>query len=370
MNIAHPNPNLTTADVLDAMRASGKPLHKWGEAVDGTPILSARTGGDRQPPIFITAGVHAHEPAGVHAALALLQGLDTEHEVHVLPLRDPMGFAGANHCLSVAAGERVEVSSHREALDYLRAHARPISSCGDLALFKLGDFGFLWNSPTPCGEGSRPMAGYVQELLGQEPDLVRPLWGRSVMLLLTMTDVEGVGELQRCYHQLFSSAGEWLHLNRLFGRPDAPPEVAAVDRLMKRLKPGLTCDLHEGAEEGFWLPVPRPEGSPERVLAMAGAFLEAMRARAYPITTYDEWVAIYKVTDQERVGPEPRLPGLLWTNALRAGQGHNLSSYASLRGIAIDTEAPITQPLAVRVDGIAQGIEAAIRVWEETLGHV
>jgi hypothetical protein len=370
MKIPLPDPNLTTADVLEIVQISGRPIHRWGQAVDGTPILSARAGGDRQPPIFITAGAHAHEPAGVLAALALLQGLDTEHEVHVLPLRDPMGFAGVNHCLSVAAGERVQVSCHREALDYLLGHATPLASRGELALFKLGDFGFLWNVPTPGCEGSRPMANFMQALMRQEPDLVRPLWGKSLMLLLTMPDVEGVGELQRCYHQLVSTTGEWLHLNRLFGRQDAPPEVAAVDHLVQQVKPGLTCDLHEGAEQGFWLPVPRPEGSSERVLAMARAFLGAIRARAYPITTYEEWVAISQVTDQERVGPEPRLPGLLWTNALRAGQGHNLGSYASQWGIAIDTEAPIVQPLAMRVDGITHGIAAAIRVWEETLEHV
>jgi hypothetical protein len=370
MKVPLPDPNLTTPDVLETMRASGRPLHRWGRAVDGEPILSVRAGGDRQPPIFVTAGAHAHEPAGVHAALALLRALDTEHEVHILPLRDPFGFAGVNHCLSVAAGERVHVSSHLEALDYLRAHAIPLASSGELALFRLGDFGFVWNIPTPGCEGSRPMAHFIQALARQEPDVLRPLWGKSVLLMLTMTDAEGVGELQHCYHQLFSPTGEWLHLNRLFGRQDAPPEVAAVDFLMEQVKPGLTCDLHEGAEQGFWLSVPRPTGSPERVLAMAQAFLEAIHERGYPVTTYEEWVAIYQVTDQERVGPEPRLPGLLWTNTLRAGQGHNLGSYAALAGVAIDTEAPITQPLAVRVDGITRGIAAAIRVWEESLERI
>jgi hypothetical protein len=367
MTIAVADPKLTTSDVLDIMHASGRPIRQLGRAVDGAPILSARVGGDRQPPVLITAGAHAHEPAGVLAALSVLEGLDTEHEVHILPLRDPMGFAGANHCLSVAAGQRVEVSNHREALGYLQEHASLLSARGDLSLFRLGDFGFVWNVPTPGSEGSRPMAGFVQELARREPDSVKPLWGKSVLLLLAMQDAEGVGELQRCYHQLFSATGEWLHLNRLFGRSDAPPEVAAVERLIREIKPGLSCDLHEGAEQGFWLSVPRPAGSPERTLAMARAFLDTVRASEYPITTYEEWVAIYKVTDRERVGPEPRLPGLLWTNALLAGQGHNLGSYQSQWGIALDTEAPIMKPLAVRVDGITRGIAAAIKVWEESL---
>jgi hypothetical protein len=364
-----PNPNLTTADVLEAICTSGKEIRQWGEAVDSTPILSARSGGDRQPPIFITAGVHAHEPAGVNAALNLLHGLDTEHEVHILPLRDPFGFAGVNHCLSVAAGEKVVVPDHRAALDYLLLHGELISNQGEVYLFKLGDFGFLWNKPTPGSEGSRPLTHFMHTLMWHEPDLVRSLWGKSLMLLLTMGDVEGVGELQHCFHMVISSTGELMHLNRFFGREDAPPEVVAVDHLIQQIKPGLTCDLHEGAEQGFWMPVPKPEKNPEQPLAVARAFLDVIQACHYPITTYEEWVAIYKVMDQERVGPESRLPGLLWTHTLQAGEGHNLSSYAALHGVAIDTEAPIMRSLAMRVDGITNGILAAIRAWERTLGR-
>jgi hypothetical protein len=365
MDIPAPDPNLTTADVLEAIRTSGKHIHQWGTAVDGTPILAARTGGDLQPPIFITAGVHAHEPAGVQAALNLLKGLETEHEVHVLPLRDPFGFAGANHCLSVAAGVKVAALNHRAALDYLSLHGQLLAQEGEIYLFKLGEFGFLWNKSTPGSEGSRPFTHFMQMLMRNKPDVVRPLWGKSLMLLLTMGDVEGVGELQHCFHMVFSTTGELLHLNRFFGREDAPPEVAAVDHLIQQVNPGLTCDLHEGAEQGFWLPVPKPEKNPERPLAAAKAFLDVIHDHHYPITTYEEWVAIYKVMDQERVGPEPRLPGLLWTHTLQAGEGHNLSSYAALHGVAIDTEAPIMRPLAMRVDGITNGILAAIRVWEQ-----
>ncbi|MBN1317659.1 MAG: hypothetical protein JXA42_19405, partial [Anaerolineales bacterium] len=296
MEIPSSNPLITTTDVLDALHTSGKRLHQWGQAVDGAPLLSAQTGGDRQPAIFITAGVHAHEPAGVLAALELLQGLDTEHEVHVLPLRDPFGFAGVNHCLSFAAGERVNVPTHQAALDYLSAKGQLIAQEGKFALYKLGEFGFLWNQPTPGLEGSRPMSNFMLKLMRQEPDLLRPLWGKSIMLLQTMTDVEGVAGLQRCYHRIFTATGEFLHLNRFFGQKDAPPEVAAVENLMQQVKPGLTCDLHEGAETGFWLSAPRPEKKPEIPLAMARAFMDVIRARNYPITTYEEWAGIYQVT--------------------------------------------------------------------------
>jgi hypothetical protein len=41
--------------------------------------------------------------------------------------------------------------------------------------------------------------------------------------------------------------------------------------------------------------------------------------------------------------------------------------YAGRFGVAYGTEAPMEQPLAMRVDGITYGIQAAIQVWEETL---
>src|SRR5262245_52856854 len=40
VNIPTPDPNLSTRDVLAALHASGKPLHEWGRAIDGTPLLA------------------------------------------------------------------------------------------------------------------------------------------------------------------------------------------------------------------------------------------------------------------------------------------------------------------------------------------
>ena len=40
---------------------------------------------------------------------------------------------------------------------------------------------------------------------------------------------------------------------------------------------------------------------------------------------------------------------------------------AALFGIGFGTEAPMVRPLAMRVDGITNGILAAIKVWEQTI---
>ena len=364
-----PDPNLSTKNVLDALRASGYPLREWGRAVDGAPMLAARAGGDKLPAIFITAGVHSTETAGVHAALNLLRTLDTEHAVYVLPLRDPFGFAGARHCLSVAAGRPVDVLSHDMALEYLQGHGHLLRREGDVWLFTLGDFGFIWGPPKPGLDAFWDMYSQVAgKWLREEPEAFRPLWGRRVMLIMDLIDVEDAGALQRCWHAVMSEKGEWLHLNRFFGRVDAPSEVAALEQLMQAVRPGLTCDLHEGNGAGFWMPIPRPAGNEQLVIDMTTAYFDYVRARDYPILTYEEWLA----TDESGAGcewmkPEPQVPGMFWSATPMRGEGPNLSDYAGLFGIGYGTESPMVMPLAMRVDAITEGIRAAIQVWERSV---
>jgi hypothetical protein len=366
-----PNPALTTDDVLEALQASGKPLQKWGQAIDGTPLLAARTGGDQKPPIFITAGAHSTETAGVHAALDLLHTLDTPHEVHVLPLRDPFGFSGVNHCLTFAAGEPVEVPDHDGALEYLASHAKPIWREGKMYIFKLGDLGFMWyTSQQPGIARFMSMYSRLLSLTGTQADKIRPLWGKRLMLLNAMPDVEGAGETGRCWHAVLDAHGEWMHVNRFFGRPEAPSEVTAVDRLMQALHPGLTCDLHEGNGPDFWMPICKPKENPEQVFQMTQAYFDYIHSQGYPITTYEDWIATDETHGKnyapDWMQPEPRLPGMFWSDGLLRGEGYNLGDYAGLFGVGYGTEAPMEQPLSVRVDGIINGIKAAIRVWEQT----
>ncbi len=373
MSTPTPNPDLSTADILAALRAGGWPLTEWGRASDGTPLLAARAGGDKTPAIFITAGAHCTETAGIHAALNLLRQIHTEHAVYVLPLRDPLGFGGVNHCLSVAAGQPAQVPSHAAALDYLTRYGDLLWREDDMRLFKLGEIGFIWRSEQlPSVERWISIHARMLTLTRDEPAAVAPLRGKSVMVVNAMPDVEGTGAMGRCLHGVISPAGEWMHLNRFFGRPDAPAEVAAVDRLMQTVRPGLTCDLHEGNGKGFWMPTPRPEDPRtfERVYEMTKAYFAYVNGRGYPVTTYEEWVATDETAGKnytlDWMQPEPRLPGLFWCRGLLRGEGYNLSDYATLFGIGYGTEAPMEQPLAMRVDAITNGMAAAIKVWEET----
>jgi len=363
------NADLNSKDVLDVLYESGNPMQEWGKAIDGTPLLSVRMGGEKQPAIFITAGSHATETAGVHAALNMLERLETEHEVHILPLRDPFGFAGVQHCLSFAARRPVAVSSHQDVIEYLDANATKLWQQEGMSLFSLGGMGFVWNEYKAGLDSFSDMFVGVGELANQQPDALHPLRGQSIMLINPCMDVEGSGENRRCWHGYLNANGEWLHLNRMLGIEDAAPEVAAVNALMQTIRPGLTIDLHEGNGSGFWLPLVKPKENPERVFRMAEAFFDYVNMRGYPVTDYEEWLATdmtpQTATVPDWMKPEPRLPGLFWMDTLIKGEGHNLSTYADLFGTAFGTEAPLIAPLEMRVDALTNGALAALKVWEE-----
>jgi hypothetical protein len=368
VNIPTPNPNLSAGDVLTALRASGKPLHEWGRAIDGTPLLAASTGGDKLPAIFLTAGSHAPETAGVHAALNLLDGLETEHTTYVLPLRDPLGFSGVNGCLSFAAGHPVAVTDYDAALTFLNEVGNLLWREGTLHVFEFNGFGFLWDTPQPGAERMMSMNARLVSLVKEDPGALKPLWGKRVLVMCASQGVEGTGEMGRCWHGVMSARGEWLHLNRFFGRADAPSEVAAVDQLMQQIRPGLTCDLHEGNGPGFWMPM-RRQSNPDIVFEMTKAYFDVIHERGYPITSYEAWVSsdrnVGKNYAPTWMQPEPRLQGLFWADGTQRNEGYNLIDYSCLFGIGYGTEAPLALPLAQRVDGITNGIMAAIRVWEK-----
>ena len=362
-----PDPDLSSTDVARALESSAKPLHTWGHALDGSPMRAARVGGGRQPAIFITAGAHCTETAGVHTALALLADLDTQHEVHVLPLRDPVGFAGPARALSLALGEPVSLETPDGSLALLRDRAQLLWQEGDLYLFQLGDTGFVWAPPKPGLTTFWRQFALTGRLPREAPQVIAPLRGKSIFFINVNSDIEGSGALQRCYHTVLGGDGQWLHLNRFFGQADAPPEVAAVDALVDTLRPGLTLDLHEGNGEGFWMPIPRPEQGEQLALDMTRAFFSYIEEKGYPIETYEHWRASNGIDapDPDWMVPEPRLTGLFWLQQDRRQEGPNLMTCASAVGMGYGTEGPMEQPLAMRVDGLTNGIRRAISVWEK-----
>ena len=95
----------TYSELLERVAAMGLPVRELGHCPDGSPIICVRSGGDKQPGIVISAGSHSTEHAGVCAAVELLEALDTEHRVYVIPTRDPIGLNGFAYALSLGLGE-------------------------------------------------------------------------------------------------------------------------------------------------------------------------------------------------------------------------------------------------------------------------
>ncbi len=85
------------SELLEHIARKGHRPEILGRAPDGSPLVSIETGGQKEPAIFISAGSHATEQAGVGAAVALIDELETDHRVYVLPCRDPVGLNGFAH---------------------------------------------------------------------------------------------------------------------------------------------------------------------------------------------------------------------------------------------------------------------------------
>jgi hypothetical protein len=100
-----PHPFKSYSELLETLRRRGHTLRTLGLAPDRSPVVAVRAGGEKAPAIFISAGSHSTEHAGVVAAVELIDRLETEHQVWVVPTRDPIGLNGFGYALSLGLME-------------------------------------------------------------------------------------------------------------------------------------------------------------------------------------------------------------------------------------------------------------------------
>jgi len=81
-------------DLMRVIEASGKDWQNLGAAPDGSPLVAVRSGGDRVPSIFMTAGSHSTEQAGLTAAVGFIDEQEPSTKVYIIPTRDPIGMHG------------------------------------------------------------------------------------------------------------------------------------------------------------------------------------------------------------------------------------------------------------------------------------
>jgi hypothetical protein len=331
-------------EVLKALEARGHRLRVLGYAPDRSPIVAVKTGGDKPPSILISSGSHATEQAGVAAAVELIDHLQSEHAITVVPTRDPIGLNGYRYALSLGLGEEPPVRSVAEAETLLRERGEVLYDRDGTLLVILGEYGYA----------NRGLYGRFQK---DEPFL-EPVKGRRIFFPSRAEDQEGAAPLERAYTLIVSPEGEVLHLNRFHDTPWAPAEVRAVRRLMAEIRPGLTLDLHEYGGDAFWMSARHQRNEEDeqweermgreavRAVAESGA---GLAEEAYSPGTFFRKL--------ER--------GIFWLEAAVRGEGLNLVDYAAhAYGPAFTIETGMRQPFEQRARAAMRAAQAAIAVFE------
>jgi hypothetical protein len=130
------------ADLLALLKQRGHAWRQIGIAPDKSPVVAVRAGGNKLPAVFISAGAHATEHAGVAAAVELIDRLQTEHAVWVVPTRDPIGLNGFRYALSLGLGETPAIGTPEEAERLLRDKGEILYEKDDVLLALLGEYGY------------------------------------------------------------------------------------------------------------------------------------------------------------------------------------------------------------------------------------
>jgi len=278
----------TNEDIQQHIQKSGHKSSVIHRAANGLPIYCVQLGGSKSPPIVITAGSHASEPAGVVGALRLLTELKTDHAAYVVPNRDPMGLEGYHRYLKFAlGGEEPHFSTNTELADLLRQRGQVVHDDRNLIVAIIGDFAFAAMEPSPGSFGPSKVWLKIKRLLSQDKGLRGRLKGKHVVVPTNQPDSEGCGMFERAYTCFVTSDGELKNLNRLFGVAAAPPEIRAVQSLVDRVRPGLNLDLHEGFGDGFYLIVPPFNGN-RPAEEIARGIVTSMKEKRVNLLTLDQ----------------------------------------------------------------------------------
>ncbi len=333
------------SDLLETVKKRGHKLRVLGYAPDRSPIVSIKAGGDKTPAIFISAGSHSTEQAGVAAAVELIDKLDTEHQVYVIPCRDPIGLNGYKYALSLSLGEEPEIESMEQMEKLLRDKGEVLLDADGKLLVLIGEYGYA----------NRGLYRKVEK----GAKFLEPLKGRRLWFPSRFEDVPGSGLFERAYTQVVTPDGEVLHINRFHDTSWAPVEIRCTRGLMAEIKPGLTFDLHEYGGDAFWFSARRQRTDEDeiwerRMAAEAARAVKASGAKVAP----DDYSPGSFFSKLER--------GVFWLDPSQRGEGLNLADFAASKyGAAFTVETGMRQPFEHRVRISMLTVQTAVRVFEE-----
>ena len=334
------------ADLLQWVEERGHSPEVLGYTPDGSPLICLRAGGDKTPAIFISAGSHSTEQAGVGAAMGLLESLDTEHQVYIFPSRDPMGMNGYAYVLGMSLDEVPELNSAADVADVLKARGEVLYEEDDTVLAIVGEYGY----------STRGLLGKFE--VGA--DFLEPLRGRRIFFP-SGDEGEGTAPCQRAYSLIVTPEGEILHINRFHDTAWGPVESRCTRNLMARINPGLTLDLHEYGGDGFWFSARHQQTEEDESWEqkMADTMIRAVADSGVELAPHGYMPGPFFEV-QER--------GVVWLIAEQRGEGLNLADYgASLYGpsFTIETGMKMAGGYDERVSTSMLVSRTAVGVFEE-----
>jgi hypothetical protein len=331
-------------DLISHLEEKGHDTYALGYAPDGAPIVCVKAGGEKGPAILISAGSHATEQAGVTAAVLLLEQLESDHPIFVIPCRDPIGLNGFAYALSLGIGEEPELDSIDNVNELLTTYGEVLYQKDDTLRVLIGEYGYA----------NRGLYGRFKK--GEA--FLEPLKGRRIFFPSRTEGIEGTGFCQRAYTLIVSPEGEVLHINRFHDTSWAPVESRSVRDVMADIKPGLTLDLHEHEGNAFWFSArhQKNEADEQWEKKMADCMIKAVADSGQALASEDYLPGSF-FTRGER--------GVYWLHAQKRGEGLNLADFAASEyGPSFTIETGMLTGFENRVKTSMLAAQTAIEVFE------
>ena len=341
-----PRPLASYAEVLARLKSRGREYRVLGCAPDQSPIVAVKCGGQKLPAIFISGGAHSTEHAGALATVEVIEQLETDHVVWVIPARDPIGLSGFRHALSLGLGQSPQLESIDDLDAFLRRNGEVLVDADGTLLVMIGEYGYA-------------NRGLLHKFDKGAPFL-EPLRGRRIWYASRRTDTPGSAPLERAYTLIVTPDGEILHLNRFHDTRWAPAEVRCVRNLMAEVKPALTFDLHEHDHGAFFWMSARKQRTEDDEIWERRMAAEAVRAVA----------SIGAELASEKYSPgsffERLERGVFWLDAGKRGEGLNLVDFAAKHyGPGFTIETGMQCPFEERVRQHLLVVQTAVKVFEQ-----
>ena len=324
------------ADLLTYIQDNGHTPQILGRAPDGQPIVAVKSGGDKTPAIFISAGSHSTEQAGVSAACALIDEIETEHQLYTIPSRDPIGMNGLAYTLGLSLDAAPNLNGLDEVAPLLKERGEVLYEEGKTVVALIGEYGYATSNLY-----NHPVGAWIEALKGRR--------------LYFPTNNPGI---ERAYTLVIDPTGEVLHLNRFHDTPWAPVESRCTRDLMAAIRPGLTLDLHEHGGDFFWFSArhQRTPSDQQWEETMASEMIAAVAASGVALAPSD-----YLPGSFFTKGPR----SVFWLNPQQRGEGFNLADFAAQTyGLAFTIETGMELPFAERVHTAKIVVQKAVEVFE------